>query len=275
MRPLIAALLCLLAAFAEATIDPREYQIGLQLYTVRDDCAKDLPGTLQAVAAMGYSGVELAGTYGRSAQDLKALLSQSHLKCYGSHINMDDLLGDNFIKTVAFNQELGNHYLIVPALSDDRRNSHDALLKTAALFNDYARRLAAFEITLAFHDEADMFRPIAGGEIPWLTLMSNTDKRVAIEFDTGNALEGGAQAAPYVAKFPGRVLSVHLKDYSATKPMVLLGEGDEDWKDLLPLLKGKAGTKWFIIEQETYPFPPLECARKCLENFKRMMGDKG
>src|SRR5579864_5573067 len=78
----------------------QRYLIGLQLYTVRDDCAKDFPGVLKAVAKMGYSGVELAGTYGRTAQELRQMLDDDHLTCYGAHITLDDLMGDKFEKTV-------------------------------------------------------------------------------------------------------------------------------------------------------------------------------
>src|ERR1019366_143705 len=98
---------------------------------------------------------------------------------------------------------------------------------------------------------------VVEGEQMWLTLFKNSDRRVRIQFDIGNALEAGAKAADYISQFPGRTISVHIKDFSATKPQVLLGEGDVNWNQLLPLLRGKAGTKWYIIEQETYPFPPL------------------
>src|SRR4051794_19457759 len=69
--------------------------VGLQLYSVRDDCAKDLPGVLKAVAKMGYTGVEFAGYYGRTAQELREMLDSNGLKCYGTHIGLETLLGDN------------------------------------------------------------------------------------------------------------------------------------------------------------------------------------
>lgn len=248
-----------------------QYLIGLQLYTVRDDCAKDFPGVLGAVAKMGYSGVEFAGYYGRTAQELRQMLDDDHLKCYGSHITLDDLMGDNFDKTVAFNKVLGNKLLVVPSIPTDRRNSRAALLETCKLFNQLAKKLEPLGLMLGYHNHEDEFKPV-DGELFWDTFFGNTDKRVAIQFDIGNALQGGAQAAPFLTKFPGRLISVHVKDFSATNPKALLGEGDENWNEVIPILKGKGGPRWFIIEQETYPFPPLECAAKCLQNFKAMMG---
>jgi sugar phosphate isomerase/epimerase len=246
------------------------YLIGLQLYTVRDDCARDLPGVLKAVAKMGYTGVEFAGYYGRSAEDLRQMLDDDRLKCYGSHLSLDDLLGDNFAKTVAFNQVLGNKLLVVPSLPNERRNSHTALLETAKLFNEIAQKLEPEGMMLAYHDHAEDFKMV-DGEMMWMTLFNNTDSRVKIQFDIGNALEAGQQAAPYIKKFPGRVVSVHVKDYSPTKPQALLGEGDESWKDVLPLFKGPNRPKWLIVEQETYPYPPLVCAEKCLRNFEALL----
>jgi sugar phosphate isomerase/epimerase len=116
------------------------------------------------------------------------------------------------------------------------------------------------------------FKPL-DGELPWNTFFDNADRQVAIQFDIGNAMEAGAQAAPYLTKFPGRVISVHVKDFSSTNPNALLGEGDEHWNEVIPILKAKNGPRWFIIEQETYPFPSLVCAEKCLRTFEKMLKD--
>ena len=271
-----AAMLCALMPARAGVETPRRqrssrYLIGLQLYTVRSDCAKDFPGVLKAVAKIGFSGVEFAGYYGRTAQELRRMLDEDGLKCYGTHIGLDTLMGDNFDKTVAFNQVLGNKLLVVPSIPTERRNSHEALLQTAKMFNEIAKKLEPYGMILAYHDHEGDFKRI-DGELIWDTLFGNTDKRVGIQFDIGNALQGGVQAAPFLTKFPGRLVSVHVKDFSATNPNALLGEGDVRWNEVLPILKGKGGPRWFIIEQEGYPIPPLECAEKCLRTFEKMMG---
>jgi len=244
-------------------------QVGLQLYSVRADCAKDLPGVLKAVARMGYTGVEFAGYYGRSAESLRQMLDEDKLKCYGTHLDLNALLGDNFEPTVKFCQTLGCKFLVVPWLPEERRNSKQAILDTARLFNEIAKKLEPYGMTLAWHNEDYEFQKVDGATI-WDTFFANTDSRVAIQFDTGNALAAGEQAAPYLLKYPKRVLSVHLKDHSTTNPNALLGEGDERWKEVLPILKKKTATRWFIIEQESYSAPPLECVEKCLHNFAGM-----
>lgn len=276
-RLMLSIWLCAgMAALADAQgskNDPMKTQIGLQLYSVREDCAKDLPGVLKAVAKMGYTGVEFAGYYGHTAQELRKMMDENGLKCYGTHIALDTMLGDNLAKTIEFNKILGNKLLIVPSLPNSRRNSKAALLETAALFNDIAKKLEPEGMAIGFHNHATEFKPV-DGETPWEVFFANTDKRVIIQFDTGNAMSAGVQPAPYLAKYPGRVWSAHVKDFSATNPKALLGEGDVHWNEVMPLLRGKAGTRYFIIEQETYPYPPLECAEKCLHTLEGMLKNK-
>ena len=248
----------------------RDYKIGLQLYSVRDDCAKDLPGVIKAVGKMGYGGVEFAGYYGRTAEELRKMLDEAGLKCYGTHISLETLLPAQFDKTVAFNKTLGNTMIVVPSIPANLRNSKEALMKTTALFSEIGAKLKSHGMYLGYHNHMEEFK-LVEGEMPWYTFFGNASKDVFIQFDTGNAMEGGVQAMPFLAKYPGRVLSVHVKDHSATNPKALLGEGDVKWDEVLPLITGKAGTRWFIIEQETYPFPPLVCAEKNLHTFKKML----
>lgn len=91
-----------------------------------------------------------------------------------------------------------------------------------------------------------------------------------MQLDTGNALVGGAEPAPILKRYPGRALTVHLKEHSATNDKALIGEGDVDWPLIFDLCENVGGTEWYIVEQETYPVPPLEAVRNCLENLRKM-----
>jgi sugar phosphate isomerase/epimerase len=248
-------------------------QVGVQLYSVRADCAKDLPGVLVAVAQMGYTGVEFAGYHGRTAAELRKLLDQNKLQCYGTHVDINALQGDNLEKTAAFCKELGCKFIVVPWLPEQRRNSRAAILETARFFDDTAKRLAKDGLLLGWHNENYEFKPVEGETI-WQTFWANSGKTVAMQFDIGNALSAGEQAAPYLLKYPKRVVSVHLKDYSATNPNALLGEGDEHWNEVIPILKEKTAPRWFIIEQESHGDPPLVCIEKCLRNFENLWTKK-
>jgi sugar phosphate isomerase/epimerase len=243
--------------------------IGLQLYSVREDCARDLPGTLAAVAKMGYVGVEFAGYYGYSAQDLRKLLDENNLQCCGTHIGLDTLLGEALPATVEFNQTLGNKFLIVPGLAEQRRNSRAAWQETARLMNEIAERLKPHDKRTGYHNHSIEFAPLEG-ELPWDTFFGNTSQDVVMQFDVGNALHGGGEAAPFLRKYPGRAATVHVKEFSASNPTALIGDGDVDWNEIFGLCESIGGTEWYIVEQESYAYPPLECVERCLQNLQKM-----
>src|SRR5687768_10093619 len=164
--------------------------VGLQLYSVRDECARDLPGTLRAVAGMGYEGVEFAGYYDRSAGELRSMLDDLGLRCCGTHTRLNTILPDELETTVEFNRTLGNVYLIVPSLPPERRESRQAWLESARLFADASPEARAHGMWVGYHNHSVEFQPL-DGELPWDTFFSNTPADVAMQVDIGNALHGG------------------------------------------------------------------------------------
>ena len=241
--------------------------IALQLYSVRANCQQDLPGTLEAVAQMGYEGVEFAGYYGRSAHELKAMLDDLGLRVAGTHIGLDTLLGESLCATVEFNCALGNRFLIVPGLGAERTSSRAAWLETANLFNGIAERLAPEGMYTGYHNHFTEFAPLEG-ELPWDTFFGNTRQQVVMQLDTGNARHGGGNPIPYVERYPGRTLTVHLKEWSQSYDRALIGEGDTQWDDLFRLCETVGNTQWYIVEQENYALPPLDCVSRCLQTLR-------
>jgi len=142
-------------------------------------------------------------------------------------------------------------------------------LKTAATLNEIAVALKPYGMRTGYHNHHIEFVPMEG-ELPWDTLFGNTTDDVIMQFDTGNALHGGAQAAPFLRRYPGRARTVHLKEYSATNDAALIGEGDVPWAEVFELCETIGGTEWYIVEQESYAYPPLECVRRCLQALKAM-----
>jgi sugar phosphate isomerase/epimerase len=247
-------------------------RIGLQLYSIREDCAKDLEGTLKAVAEMGYEGVEFAGYYGRSAETLRGMLDNLGLKVAGTHIGLDSLLGEEFNKTVDFNRTLGNRFLIVPWLPEERLNSKTKCFETASLLNSIAERLRKEGMRVGYHNHAHEFKTVNGEKI-WNILFDSTVPDVVMQLDTGNAMHGGVDAEgvlEIIRKYPGRAVTVHVKEYSSKDPKAVIGEGEMKWREFFELCKTVGGTEWCIVEQESYAYPPLECVKRCLENLRRM-----
>ncbi len=251
----------------EAGRKSKKIPIGLQLYSVREQCAKDLPGVLAAVAKMGYAGVEYAGYYGRDAKELRKLMDDNGLVCCGTHTALSTLLGDNLKGTVEFNKILGNKYLIVPSMPKERAASKETWLETAKLFNELAEKVKADGMLVGYHAHGGDFKKI-GDETPWDIFFGATNKEVVMQLDIGNCLEGGGDPYAVLRKFPGRSTTIHLKEAGGPKTAVI-GEGDVKWDEVFALCE-KGGTEWYIVEHERGGPDPLGDVRRCLENLRKM-----
>ncbi len=248
---------------------PSRIPIALQLYSVREEAARDLPGVLQQVARMGYEGVEFAGYYGHDAVTVKKMCDDVGLPVCGAHLGIDTLLGDKFDETVAFQQTLNNKFLIVPGLPASYRESREAWLRTAQTMNEIAARLRPLGLRTGYHNHAVEFEPFEpGGELPWDTFFGSTDKDVVMQFDTGNALHGGAESLPFLQRYPGRATTVHVKPHSATNPLALIGEDDIPWSEFFNVCETTGGTEWYIVEYEVPGIPPLEAVDRCLQSLR-------
>jgi sugar phosphate isomerase/epimerase len=243
--------------------------IALQLYSIRDDCANDLPGCIEAVAKMGYDGVEFAGYHGFSAAELAKMVTDNGMKVAGTHIGIDTLLGDEFERSVEFHQALGNKFPIVPGLPGEYTCCPDAWKKTAETFNEISAKLKPLGMYTGYHNHHTEFTPM-DGQLPWDIFFSNTIQDVVMQLDSGNALMGGADVVPFVERYPGRALTVHLKEYSATNDQALIGEGDVRWAELFELCETIGATQWYIVEQESYAFPPMQCVDLCLKKLREL-----
>jgi sugar phosphate isomerase/epimerase len=243
--------------------------IGLQLYSVRECCEEDLPGTLKAVAEMGYAGVEFAGFYGRTAPELRAMLDDLGLKCCGTHIGIEHLLEDRLPATIEFMHTLGNRFLIVPGLPEERRNSRAAWLETAHLLNAVAAKLKPHGMQTGYHNHTVEFHPL-DGEVPWDTFFGNTVPEVVMQFDTGNAMHEGVDAPFWLSKYPGRATTVHIKDWARENEGAIIGEGETDWPRIFELCEGICKTEWYIVEQESPLYPPIMRVERCLDNLRKM-----
>ena len=247
--------------------------IALQLYSVREDCRKDFKGVLEKVAEMGYEGVEFAGFYGWNADKLRDLLDDLGLKVAGAHISIDALFGENFNKTVDFHRVLGNKYLIVPGLPVDWRNSRDSWLKTAKIFNELAEKLKTYGIRIGYHNHTVEFQRF-DGKTGWDLFFGNTVSEVIMQLDTSNAMRGGLSNNDIIdilRRYPGRAVTIHLKEYSSKDKNALIGEGEVDWKNILKFCEKVGGTEWYIVEQESYKYPPLKCVEICLKNLLEIL----
>lgn len=243
-----------IAAFAvgPATLladDAKKIPVGLQLYSVRKECAKDFEGTLAEIAKIGYKGVEFAGYYGHDAKQLRKILDDAGLKCCGTHIGLETLQGDALPRTIEFNQTIGNRFLIVPSLPGKYTRTHQGWLDAAEVFNQLADELKPHGMRVGYHNHNIEFKPL-DGELPEDTLFGHTKKDVIMQFDTGNGAEVGGDPMIFLPKYPGRAASIHAKAFSKKNPTAVIGDDELPWKDIFKLCETTAGTEWYIIEYE-------------------------
>jgi sugar phosphate isomerase/epimerase len=243
--------------------------VGLQLYSVRSEAQKDLPGVLAKVAKMGYQGVEFAGYYDHTAKDIRKMLDGNGLVCCGTHTAMETLADEKLAETIEFNKTIGNQYLIVPWLQPNETNPKEAWLGYAKRLNVLAEKVKPHRMWVGYHAHQHDFARL-GDTTPWDLIASNTSRDVIMQLDLGNCLDGGGDPIKYLKLYPGRAITIHLKEFSATNKKAMIGEGDVKWAEVFKLCRAAGNTKWYIIEEEKDAVPPLQGAEISLTNLKKM-----
>lgn len=248
--------------------------VGLELYSVRDELAKDLMGTVRAVAKLGYEAVEFYSPYLQwtpdYAREVRKLLDELNIKCLSTHNSRAALEPEGLKKSIELNQILGSRSIIMA--SPGRVTVQDDWKKVAETLTHAAETLKPLRMRAGYHNhqleftEREGFRPM-----PFLA--ANTPRDVTLQFDVGTCMEAGFDPLKWIADNPGRIRSLHLKDWGAGADRgykVLFGEGDTPWKELLTAAETTGGAELLLIEQEGSRFPSLETAEKCLANFRKL-----
>lgn len=237
-------------------------RIGLELYTVRREMTRDPEGTLAAVAAMGYTDVELLWSFdnfGRSPEQVAATLKREGLRAPSAHVSPDAIL-DGLAKSLDMARVLGQEYLIVPSFDADTVRTVDDWLRWADRFNASGAKAREAGIWIAFHNEPDHMKPI-GGVVPYDAFVERLDPSlVRLQLDVGNMVMGGGDPMRYLTTYRDRYWTFHLKDVLADHSGdTELGRGVVDFKALLAAVP-ELGRKPCFVEQEG-PSDALAAAR--------------
>ena len=245
--------------------------IAVQLYSVRQDCAQDLLGTISKVKAMGYDGVEFAGYHGHSAADIRDRLAAEGLKIAGAHVGYALFNSDQIEETIAFHRELGCNYLIVPGLPEETRNTPEACRETAIRLNEIAAALKPHDMRTGFHSHSVDMAKLSDGKTAWDHLGEQTVPDFIMQYDTANGMAGGADPVQPIRDWPGRGVTVHLKEWSGEHGAKVIGEGMVPWRAVFEACESVAGTEWYIVEHETYEgITPMDAIEKCIQNLRAM-----
>jgi sugar phosphate isomerase/epimerase len=265
------------APFAASVVfaQTKKIPVGIELYSVRDELKKDMPGTVRAVAKMGYQVVEFYSPYfdwtTEQAKEVRKLLDDLGIKCLSTHNGAQAISADGINKAVELNQIIGSKYIVVA--SAGKTSGADGWKGFADRLAGAAEKLRAHKMATGFHNHQVEFRPLENGERPMDILARNTPKDVVLQLDAGTAVEVGADPVAWIKANPGRIKSIHLKDWGkAGAYTVAFGEGDVPWKPLFDAAESVGGVEYYLIEQE-HPGADGEIAmaQRCLNNYKKMV----
>ena len=220
---------------ARKTLD----RIGIQLYTVRGPASTDLAGTLARLAEIGYKEVEFAGYYNHTAADIRGLLQRHGLTAPSAHIAITALENEPD-KTFDDARVIGHEWLTVPSLPNAGRDTLDDWKRVAANFNTVATRARAAGFRFAYHNHNTELKKI-GSVVPLHVLIEETDpKLVFFEMDIYWVVNGGGDPLALLARYPGRIKMLHVKD-SLGPPdnkMADVGAGTIDFKTIFARAEG-------------------------------------
>ena len=250
--------------------------VGVELFSVRQELAADLFGTVRRVAKIGYEGVEFFSPYYQwdlaYAKQVRQLLDDVGLKAPSTHNSATVFTPEGLKKAIDLNVALGSNLIVMASAGK------------AVTIDDWKRvaeRLAAASETLrplgmraGIHNHQTEFTAVDGTR-PIDVIAKNTPNDFVLQFDVGTCVEAGQDPVAWIKSNPGRIKSIHCKDWAPGEGPdkgyhVLTAEGVVPWKEIRAAAESVGGVETYLIEQEGSRFAPFETIEKCLATWKRM-----
>jgi sugar phosphate isomerase/epimerase len=246
--------------------------IGLELYSVRGELQKDLMGTVRAVAKMGYECVEFYAPYyswtPETAKQMRKELDDLGVRCTSTHNGAGSLAPEGIAKAIELNRIIGSKYIVMA--SAGRVTGIDGWKRVAETLNQASEAAKKGGLRVGYHNHAAEFKPV-DGQNPIEILASNTAKDVMMQLDISTCVEAGSDPVAWIERNPGRIRSVHLKEWSPEKGYkVLFSEGASPWKKVFAAAEAKGGVEFYLIEQEGSDLSEMESATRCLELYRKL-----
>ncbi len=190
--------------------------VGIELYTVRDALAKDLTGTVRAVAKMGYQVVEFYAPYfqwtPQTAADVRKLMDDLGIVCHSTHNDHSFLSGDNLQKAIDLNHAIGSKYIIMA--SAGQVTGADGWKGVADQLTAAQAKLEPLGMGTGYHNHGAEWHEV-DGKRPMDIIATGTPKSVTLQFDIGTAVEAGVDPEVWINANPGRIRSIHCKDWKS------------------------------------------------------------
>ncbi len=273
-RSLLAFFATAPAGWRAAAAARRHIPVGLELYSVRDELKKDLMGTVRGVAKMGYACVEFYAPYYEwtldYAQQVRKELDSLGIRCYSTHNSPKSFAPDGIGKAIELNQALGAHYIVLA--HPGKVTDVAGWKRVADTLNEANGTMARQGLHAGYHNH-DLEWKAVDGQLPLELLAGNTDKSIMLQLDTGPCIESGNDPVAWVERHPGRIRSMHCKEWSREKGYRLLpGEGAVPWKKLFAAAEKTGGIEYYLIEQEGSDYSEMETVERCLAAFRKLHG---
>ncbi|MGA2084984.1 MAG: sugar phosphate isomerase/epimerase [Terracidiphilus sp.] len=254
---------------------PLRLPIGLQLYSVRELLPKDFDGTLRKVREAGYTEVEAAGYYDRTAADFRKAMDKAGLRCTSTHHTLALLLAHQD-ELIEYGRALGLDFMICP-WPMRRDPALTGALKlddwrwVAGQLNRIGEKVKAAGMTFGYHNHGPEFGSEGGvvfyDELLWLT----DPKLVVFEMDCGWVAAAGRNPVDYLSKTPGRFPLLHVKDMvkgeNGKMHSTVMGRGVVDYR---AILRAATGLKHYFIEQEEFDMDPIEALKLDAEYMRKL-----
>lgn len=245
--------------------------IAFQLYSVRNTAEIDLEGTLRAIKDYGYEGVELAGLYGKTPEELAALLSEIGLKAVSAHVAYAEMCND-MAKVISDYKKLGCEYIAIPWMAAEDRMESENAAKTVANVGAFAEMCKNAGIKLCYHNHDFEFISV-NGEYAFDILYSKIPG-LFVEQDSCWVAVAGESPVEYLKRYKNRTPVLHLKDYAGSKSDGSFeyrpnGYGVQDMKAIITVAE-ENGVEWLVVEQDepSMDKTELECAKLSIDYLK-------
>ena len=252
----------------------KKIPVGLELYSVRDELAKDLVGTVRAVAKMGYEVVEFFSPYygwtTEYAQDVRKLMDDLGIRCNSTHNGANAFTADGLKKAIELNHILGSKFIVMA--SAGKVTGLDGWKTVAGRLSEASATLKPLGMRPGYHNHQTEFVPLEG-QRPIEIIASNTPKEVMLQLDVGTCIEAGSDPVAWINANPDRINCLHCKDWASGEGKgyrVLFGEGDAPWAKIFQAAESTGGVEFYLIEQEGSRFSSLETAERCIANWKKL-----
>ena len=266
----------------------KKFPVALQLYSVRDFMTEDFEGTIKKVKEMGYDGIEFAGTYGKTASEIRKICSEVGINPISAHVPYLEMMQDPD-KSMRYYREIGCEYIAIPYLLEEYRPGaplFDDVIRNAAILGKAANNNG---LRLMYHNHDFEFVKINGEYALDVLYREVPAELLAAELDMCWVNVGGENPSEYLRKYAGRAPVVHLKDFTGSKSDSMfeligienagkvktpsaafefrpLGYGVQDFAAILEAADD-AGAEWVVVEQDrpSGENTSLECAKMSID----------